>query len=154
VWNVCYRFVRNVEDAEDLTQEVFFRAYRSLAQFEGRASLKTWLYRIASNVSQNELRRRSRRPQESETAIEDLSKPIAAVMTPEMHALALVRQEKLGQALDTLKPEAYEALRLKDLEERPYTEIAELLEISQSAAKMRVQRARLALMTAYRQLGD
>lgn len=154
VWGVCYGFVRNAEDAEDLMQDVFFRAYRSLAQFEGRSSLKTWLYRIATNVSQNELRRRSRRPQESETAIEDFNKPLAMGDTPETHVLAQAQREKLSQALASLRPDAYEAIKLKDLEERPYAEIARQLNISQSAAKMRVQRARLALMTAFRQMGD
>ena len=155
VWHVCYSFVRNQEDAEDLTQEVFFRAYRSLAQFEGRSSLKTWLYRIATNVSQNEIRRRSRRPQESQTSMDVLGEVLPAKeTTPEAHAIAQSQKELLAQALASLKPAASEALKLKDLEQRPYIEIAEMLGISQSAAKMRVQRARLALVEAYQQLGE
>ncbi len=152
VWGVCYRFVRNAEDAEDLTQDVFFRAYRSLGQFEGRSSLKTWLYRIATNVSQNELRRRSRRPQESETSIDILGESLSTHQTPEKQVLAKSRQEQLAQAIETLRPEAAEAIKLKDLEQLPYAEIAERLGVSLSAAKMRVQRARLALMNVYREL--
>ena len=152
VWRVCYSFVRNADDAEDLMQDVFFKVYRSLHQFEGRSSLKTWLYRIAMNVSQNEIRRRSRRPQESGTPVEVLSESLSIGETPEAQVMASARYEQLGQALATLRPEAARALKLKDLEQRPYHEIAQMLEISESAAKMRVQRARLALMAAYREL--
>ena len=58
VWRVCYSYMRNPQDAEDLTQEVFLRVYRSLPQFEGRSSLKTWIYRIALNTCKNEIRHR------------------------------------------------------------------------------------------------
>jgi RNA polymerase sigma-70 factor, ECF subfamily len=53
VYQVCYRFVRNHEDASDLAQDVFLRAFRALRRFRGQASLSTWLYRIAVNVSLN-----------------------------------------------------------------------------------------------------
>jgi RNA polymerase sigma-70 factor (ECF subfamily) len=53
VYQVCYRFVGNHEDASDLTQEVFLRAFRALGRFKGRSSVGTWLYRIAVNVSLN-----------------------------------------------------------------------------------------------------
>ncbi len=153
VWHTCYQFVQNTQDAEDLTQEVFFRAYRSLAQFAGRASFKTWLRRIAINTSQNELRRRSRRPQEEETPLEDMAEWLPARGgSSATDRAAQTPQEYLAEALATLQPEVYEVLQLKDLEQRPYAEVAQILGISQSAAKMRVQRARLALATAYQKL--
>src|SRR5215203_131255 len=55
VYQLCYRFVGNHEDASDLTQDVFIRAYRGLRGFRGRAALGTWLYRIAVNVSLNRM---------------------------------------------------------------------------------------------------
>ena len=152
VWRACYSFVRNAEDAEDLMQEVFFKVYRNLHQFEGRSSFKTWLYRIAMNVSQNEIRRRSRRPQESSTPVEDFSESLSMGKTPEAQVLTMLQNEQLRQAIASLRPGAAEALKLKDLEQRPYVEIARKLKISESAAKMRVQRARLALIAAYREL--
>lgn len=154
VWRTCYSFVRNSHDAEDLTQEVFFKVYRSLAQFEGRSSFKTWLHRIAINVSQNELRRRLRRPQETETAVESLAEVLPAEDTPETVLSSTSRRDHLSEALAALSPDEYEVLQLKDLELRPYREIVQILDISLSAAKMRVQRARLALMTAYGKLPD
>lgn len=152
VWNVCYGFVRNPEDAEDLTQDVFFKAYRGLPNFEGRSSMKTWLHRIALNVGQNELRRRSRRPQDSETSIDLLGEYLSVSESPESQVMHKAQQEMLRQAIDSLKPEASEVIYLKDIQQLPYGDIADQLGISLSAAKMRVQRARLALVNAYREL--
>ena len=152
VWRACYGMMRNSRDAEDLTQEVFFKAYRSLTKFEGRSSFKTWIYRIAINTSQNEIRRRSRRAQEAETAVEDMAEYLPSNTSLEATILARHQRHLLQQAMANLRPEEYEVLYLKDVEERPYAEIAEQLDISLSAAKMRVQRARLALRVAYRQI--
>lgn len=152
VWRVCYSFTRNPQDAEDLTQEVFFKAYRSLEGFEGRSSFKTWVYRIAINTSQNEIRRRSRRPQEADKAVDDMAEYLPSSVSVEAEWQKRHQNELLAQAIASLRPEEVEVLHLKDLEQRPYAEIAEMLDISVSAAKMRVQRARLALQAAYRLL--
>ncbi|MCA9919235.1 MAG: sigma-70 family RNA polymerase sigma factor [Anaerolineales bacterium] len=152
VWRVCYSYMRNREDAEDLTQEVFFKVYRSLHQFEGRSSFKTWLYRVAINTCQNEIRRRGRRPKEAETEMD-----VVAEIMPSGQPLEKVYQEQyqrelLAEALASLDPGVSEILYMKDMEERPYNEIADMLDIGISAAKMRVQRARLALQVQYRML--
>ena len=76
----------------------------------------------------------------------------AADETPESYLTNLTRQEHLRQALATLRPDEYRVLQLKDLEQRSYKEIVQDMGISLSAAKMRVQRARLALVTTYNKL--
>jgi RNA polymerase sigma-70 factor (ECF subfamily) len=152
VWRVCFSFTRNPQDAEDLTQEVFFKAYRALGKFEGQASFKTWIYRIAINTSQNEIRRRSSRPKLSETNVETMADYLPAATSVETELQKKKQQEQLGQALAQLPPEVYEIVHLKDLEHRPYSEIAQILNVSVSAAKMRVQRARIALRVVYRQM--
>lgn len=154
VWRVCYRFISNRDDAEDLTQQVFFKVYRSLHQFEGRSSFKTWIYRIAINTSQNELRRRSRRLQESEAELDTVAEFIPGYDSPEQDWLAKVESAILAEAFRQLRPAEQEVLFLKDLEDRQYADIAEILEISLSAAKMRVQRARSALRQAYLKLSQ
>lgn len=154
VWRVCYNFMSNHEDAEDLSQEVFVKAYRNLAKFEGRSSFKTWIYRIAINTSQNELRRRSRRPQVSTTPLETAAEFIPSTENVEEHTLQRSRQALLVKAFKLLRPEESRILMLKDLEGRPYAEIAEELGISLSAAKMRVQRARSALTTTFHRIAD
>lgn len=153
VWRICYGFVRNPEDAEDLTQDVFFKAYRSLSRFEGRASFKTWISRIAINTSQNEIRRRSRRPVASQTDLDEMAE-VLPLPDANVEGQVTVNEQKsrLENAMSQLRPSEQEVLYLKDVEQRPYHEVAELLDISLSASKMRVQRARLAFRNAYRQL--
>lgn len=152
VWRVCFSFTRNPHDAEDLMQEVFFKVYRSLDKFEGRSSFKTWIYRIAFNTSQNEIRRRKSRPQLSEMDVETMGERLPSTTNVEGEWQKRWRQEQLAKALAELPPDASEILLLKDLEERPYVEIAELLGIGVSASKMRVQRARVALRAVVERL--
>ena len=150
VWRTCYRFVWDAQDAEDLMQEVFFKTYRSLSQFRGASSFRTWLFQIAVNTARNELRRRSRRPQVSDTPLEVLIE----ILPRGAGAAAHISLPRVTQAWECLRPEERQVLHLKDLEQRPYEEITQMLGISLSAAKMRVLRARLALKEAYRQLED
>jgi RNA polymerase sigma-70 factor (ECF subfamily) len=152
VWRVCYSYMRNRQDAEDLTQDVFFKVYRSLPQFEGRSSFKTWLYRVAINTCQNEIRRRGRRPQEAETEIETIAEIMPSGQSVEKAYQNKYQGELLAEALASLELGISEILYMKDMEERPYNEIADTLDIGVSAAKMRVQRARLALQAQYRLL--
>jgi RNA polymerase sigma-70 factor (ECF subfamily) len=148
IWRICYNFTGNRQDAEDLTQEAFFKVYRSLRQFEGRSSFKSWLYRIAINTCKNEIRRRNSRPQLAEIVVESV--PGSASVEQEVQRRQQSRH--LALALAQLTPEAYEVWHLKDVEQRPYGEIAQRLGIGISAAKMRVLRARQAIQLAYRQL--
>src|SRR5437588_8988634 len=71
----CYRILGSVQDAEDLLQETLLAAWRGLDQFEERASLRTWLYRIATNRSLNAVRDSARRPQEVPMRLNELPKP-------------------------------------------------------------------------------
>lgn len=155
VWRVCYSYMRNRQDAEDLTQDVFLKVYRNLNQFEGRSSFKTWLYRVAINTCQNEIRRRGRRPQVTETEMDIIAEIMPSAQSVEKAYQNRNRRELLAEALANLDMGASEILYMKDMEERPYNEIADMLDIGISAAKMRVQRARLALQAQYRLLdGD
>jgi RNA polymerase sigma-70 factor (ECF subfamily) len=151
LWNLSYRLMGNALDAEDLVQEVFFKVYRSLSQFQGRSAFKTWLYQIAVNTVRNEWRRRSRRPQVSDVPLEVLAPTLAAEETVEKMWTQHSRRELLEGAWASLGPAERQVLQLKDVEGRPYSEIARLLNASLSAVKMRVQRARLALRAAYQQ---
>lgn len=154
VWRVCYNFMHNAEDAEDLAQEVFVKVYRNLHRFEGRSTFKTWIYRIAINTSQNELRKRSRRPQVSGTPLETATEFMASNEDVEESTIQHADQELLVKAFGELRPVESEVLIMKDLQGLPYAEIAEKLDISLSAAKMRVQRARDALSNTYQRLAD
>jgi RNA polymerase sigma-70 factor (ECF subfamily) len=148
VWRICYRFGGNAQDAEDLMQEVFFKTYRSLSQFRGASSFRTWLHQIAANTARNELRRRSRQPQMSDTPLEVLIE----ILPPGAPAAAHRSPARLAWAWQHLRPKERQVLHLKDVEQRPCEEIIPMLGLSLSAAKMRVLRARLAPKDAYRQL--
>ncbi len=145
VWRVCYNFMRNPQDAEDLTQEVFVRVYRSLGTFEGRSSLKSWIYRIAMNTCTNEVRRRKRRPQAAEKDVDAMAEYLPSCTTTESEWQKLNLRGQMAMAFSQLRPEELDILTLRDVEERPYSEITELLSISLSAAKMRALRARESL---------
>ncbi|HEY42738.1 MAG TPA: RNA polymerase sigma factor [Anaerolineae bacterium] len=154
VWRVCYYFLGDALDAEDIVQDVFFKAYRGLPGFEGRASFRTWLNQIAINTCKNELRMRSRRPAVVEEELGDMKAPIEMAGGSDQRWQAMTGREELAQALEMLHPDQFTALQLRDLESRSYAEVAHVLGISQSAAKMRVQRARLALRGALQQLRE
>ncbi len=152
IWRVCYSSFHNAQDAEDLTQDVFLKVYRKLDTFEGRSSFKTWMYRIAINTCRNEIRYRTRRPQEAASAIEEMADFLPFHKTTDDEWRLRAQREQLSLALTQLRPEEFEIIRLKDIEERPYADITRTLGIGLSAAKMRTQRARQALQRSYAQV--
>jgi RNA polymerase sigma-70 factor (ECF subfamily) len=152
VWRVCYYFLGDALDAEDIVQDVFFKVYRGLPGFEGRASFRTWLNQIALNTCKNELRMRSRRPVVVEHELDEMGEPSELAEGMDLRWQDMTEREELAQALEMLQLDHFTALQLRDMERRSYAEVAHLLGISQSAAKMRVQRARLALRGALQKI--
>ncbi|MFD2489972.1 sigma-70 family RNA polymerase sigma factor [Amycolatopsis jiangsuensis] len=157
----CYRMVGSVDEAEDLVQEVYLRAWRSYASFEGRSSLRTWLYRIATNACLTALEHRSRRPLPSGLGApsEDpavpltLAGPEASWLQPlpdvagsaDPAAIVTARDSlrlALTAALQLLPPRQRAVLILRDVLAWPAAEVAELLGSSTAAVKSMLQRAR------------
>ena len=160
----CYRMLGSVHDAEDQVQETLIRAWRSYGEFEGRASLRTWLYRIATNACLRALENRSRRPLPSGLAGpgEDPEAPLAAAR-PEVPWLqpfpdALLRAETadpasvaasrasvrlaLVAAMQYLPPRQRAVLILRDVLAWRASEVAGLLGVSTAAVNSVLQRAR------------
>jgi len=131
VYALCYRLLSRVDDAEDATQAAFVGAFRSLSKFRGGSSVKTWLFRIAVNESLNLLRQRKRAagPPARESPAPD--------ETPE-----IVRRAAIASVLERMRPEQRILLVLFYWEDLSCEEIASVLNISLSAAKMRLKRAR------------
>lgn len=142
VFATCLRMMEDTHLAEDMTQEALFRAYRKLASFEGRSSFSTWLYRLTVNVCLNELKRLRRTVH---LPLDELNEfplgPNQVGSDPDQ-----AHQQEFRQALNELPEQYREILQLRELEGRSYQEIASRMEISLSAAKMRVQRARAVLL--------
>jgi RNA polymerase sigma-70 factor (ECF subfamily) len=157
VYALLYRLTSDAEEARDLTQETFLRAFQSIARFRGEADLKTWIYRIAVNQARNRWRwwRRRRRDvtvsldapdnwreQTLESRLPNLDAP-----NPEQATLAHEREARLHDALQSLRPAYREAVILRDVEGFSYDEIAATLEISIGTVKSRLSRGRLELRT-------
>ncbi len=163
----CYRIVGSLQDSEDLLQETLLAAWRGLEQFEGRASLRTWLYRIATNRCLNSLRDSGRRPQEVDMArlaglpeptrigevswmepypdallegiVDIASDPAARYEAKEAVALSFVT------ALQALPPRQRAVLVLREVLGFQAVEVAEMLESSEASVNSALQRARATL---------
>ena len=131
IYQLCYRFVGNHEDASDLTQDVFVRAYRGLRGFRGRAALGTWLYRIAVNVSLNRMALKTPRPRRSITA----STATRTIELPDAMLLRAERAAEVRAAVARLPRKQRATLILRVYHELPHQEIADILGSSVGAVK-------------------
>ena len=151
VYNLCLRMSANPDDALDLSQEAFIKAWRSIGQYQFEASFSTWLFRLTSNVCIDHLRRKKRRQETSLTEsfddsdeAEEFTLPDAAPL-PEEQAIANETKLALAQAMERLGPEHREILQLRVVEDLSYEQIAEILDIRVGTVKSRLARARLSL---------
>jgi len=144
VFRLAYRLTGVEEDAEDVVQETFLRAYRGLPRFDERSEFSTWLYRIATNCSMDLTRRKPRRVdrveplEESRLAAAEASDSLAG---PERQALASETGRRVAAALTRLSPMERTAFVLRHFEGRPIAEIAQTLQVRAGAAKNCVFRA-------------
>ena len=145
----CFRLMSNRHDAADQAQEVFIRVYRGIHRFEERAKFSTWLYRITINTCRTALAKRARRPLLEESPLPNLETQLPVAESPESAVLAQAEIDLIEQALRNLSTDEQTILILRETDGLSYQEIADVLEIGLSAAKMRVMRARLALQRTY-----
>ena len=139
--NLIYSIFHEREIVDDLSQEVFIKAYEALSQFRFQSSFYTWLYRIAVNKSRDELRKRKvRRWFSLQTMMESSDRELASKIVVEPHDKE--SQELLAAGLQSL-PEKYRvAIVLKDIDGLSYEEIAEIMECELGTVKSRLSRAR------------
>lgn len=150
VYNLCYRMVQDPDDALDLSQEAFLKAWRSLSTYQFDAAFSTWLYRLTTNVCIDFLRRRTRQAHTSLTAEDDeeegreFSVPDPAP-GPEEQAITNDRKQAVSDAMQKL-PEDYRlVLQLRVVEDLPYEQIAQIMQVPVGTVKSRLSRARLQL---------
>jgi RNA polymerase sigma-70 factor (ECF subfamily) len=150
VYATAYRLMGNRLEAEDQAQEVFLKIYRGILQLDDPATLTSWIYRITNNTCFDALSKQKRRPRTTPLDPPDADgneQPRYAdqrVPMPEDAALRREMRECLEATLAGLDATGRTVLVLRDIEDRPYQEIAETLQLGLSAAKMRIHRARLA----------
>lgn len=144
IYSVALRLVRNGELAGEVAQDAFVRAWRALPRFEQRARFSTWLYRITVNLCYDRL---ARRGQVTEVGLDDLidigQEPVATTGSAEADRLENDEGEAaFEEALAALSETYRVPFVLRQIEERPYPEIAAILGITENNAKVRVHRAR------------
>jgi len=155
VYALLHRLTSDAEEARDLTQETFLRAFQSIDRFRGDATLKTWIYRIAINQARNRWRWWRRRKREVTVSLDGngdhREQPLAVTLTsrnspsPEQETLAREREGRLREALIGLRQSYREAVILRDVEGFSYEEIAQMLQISIGTVKSRISRGRVEL---------
>jgi RNA polymerase sigma-70 factor (ECF subfamily) len=151
IYGLLFRLTENGEEARDLTQETFLRAFQSIGRFRGEADLRTWIYRIAINQARNRWRwwRRRRRDatvsldatqsQSGQTLIATLAE---SSENPEQQTLAHEREVALRSALQRVGQAYRETVILRDIEGFTYEEIATTLGINVGTVKSRLARGR------------
>ena len=152
IYGLLYRLTENREEARDLTQETFLRAFQSISTFRGDSDLRTWIYRIAINQARNRWRWWRRRRRDSTFSLDSttdegrllLIGTLKAENTPdpEQDTLAHERERVLRKALSGLRRVYRETVILRDIEGFAYEEIAVALDISVGTVKSRLARGR------------
>lgn len=151
IYALTLRMSGHPEDAADLAQEAFLRAWRSLPSFQGDSSFATWLYRLASNICIDFLRQEKRKRSTLTVTSLDEDESSSAVdipdhrFTPQNELERKELQQAVGKAILLLSDEHRQVLVLRELEGLSYTEIAQRLDLEEGTVKSRIARARISL---------
>lgn len=150
IYNLGYRMMGNEEDASDMTQEAFLKAFKSIKKFNLKSSFGTWLYRIAVNLCIDELRKRKRvrlYPIAHNDNAEDRGQQVVADCgdLPEEVIEKNEVRVKVHRAINRLPEHHRTMIVLKDIQGRSYQEIADMLGINMGTVKSRISRARASL---------
>jgi len=146
--NFVYRFINEMEEAEDIVQETFVKVYRNRHAYREIAKFSTWIYTIAGNLARSELRKRKRRQTYtmSDLSYEDREfNPVDTGATPEDIVFNDFAGEEIQAAIENLQEPFKTIIILRDIQELSYEDISTILDIPMGTVKSRVNRARLKL---------
>lgn len=148
--NLVMRYVRDPDQALDITQEAFLKAYRAMPRFRGESAFYTWLYRIAVNTAKNYLAAQRRRPLDVELDMQDpeqfdLHAKLKETDTPEGMTLSRELHETVERAIDALPDDLRTAIVLRELDGMSYEEIAQTMDCPVGTVRSRIFRARDAI---------
>ena len=155
VYNLCYRFTSNSAAAEDLTQEVFLRVYRTLGSYrDAQGAFPTWLTSVTRNLLVDHYRRtRVDRQTDSIDDALEVAEKASSVGTPERLAQAAELGEQIQRALGQLSPELREAVILRDLQELDSRAIQTVLQVPEGTVKSRINRGRIEMARILQAMG-
>lgn len=154
VYNLCLRMTGNAQDAQDLAQEAFLKAWRGLRFYKFESSFSTWLYRLTSNVCIDFLRRQKRRTAVSLTMEEQELEVPDQRPVPEERMLQQEARQAVSQAMNQLEDEFRLVLTLRVLEDMSYEQIAQIMDLKVGTVKSRLARARIKLKNILQQNGN
>lgn len=155
IYNICYRFTGSQDDAQDLTQEVFIKVYRTLSSYDlDRGSFQTWVTTMTRNLLVDHFRK-----SKQDRATDSLDEPMGgeessptlidqiedAAPSPDQRLLSREKQQMVHAALQKLSPELREAVILRDLQDMDYRDIALALKVPEGTVKSRINRGRTEL---------
>lgn len=155
IYNLCYRFTNSPDDAQDLTQDVFIRIYRTLSSYDiGKGAFTTWLTTLTRNLLVDHFRRSKQdritdsidvglREEEDSLSLSDRLEDPGP--TPDDRLASKETQRMVQQALTRLSPDLREAVILRDLQDMDYKEIAAVLRVPEGTVKSRINRGRMEL---------
>ena len=151
VFRICFGFVKNKEDAEDITQEVFFTIYKNIKDFKFESKISTWIYRIAVNRSLNHIRKRklsrifNKISLKEENEDKEAEIPAARDSSADFKVITEEKKNIISKALNGLPSNQRVAFTLYNIEGFTYEEIAEIMGCSISAVESRIHRAKMNL---------
>ena len=156
VYNVCYRFVGNRTEAEDISQEVFLRVYRTLGSYRSaHGGFATWVTSVTRNLLIDHYRRtkRDRVTDSLDDAMPVVENKESVARRPDEQALLGELSAQVQAGLTKLSPELREAVILRDLQQLEYAEIQQVLEVPEGTVKSRINRGRIELAKILHQMG-
>ena len=156
---LAYRYVHDKDEAMDVAQEAFIKAYKALGRFRGDSAFYTWIYRIAINTAKNHLVASGRRPPRSDIDAQDAEQYDGAAglreyATPERMLLKDEIKETVASAIEDLPDDLRTAITLRELEGLSYEEIAQAMDCPIGTVRSRIFRARDAIDTKLKPLLD
>ena len=156
IYNLCYRFTSNRHEAEDLTQDVFLRVYRTLGSYRSaHGGFATWMTSVTRNLLIDHYRRtkRDRLTDSLENALPKLEEKESGGRRPDQAALAGELSGQVQRALGKISPDLREAVILRDLQGLEYREIQDVLGVPEGTVKSRINRGRIELARLLEQMG-
>ncbi|WP_082433356.1 RNA polymerase sigma factor [Flagellimonas eckloniae] len=149
VYNKCYGFSKSQDEAEDLTQDVFLMLFVKLASFKGKSKFSTWLYSFTYNFCVNYVNRnKQRKMSDNSVPMENTEYKLTETEVPD-ESIYELKASRLDKALQLLTPEDKSILLLKYQDGASIKDLCELMEVGESAIKMRLKRAKAKLLEIY-----
>jgi len=156
IYNLCYRFTNNHHEAEDITQDVFLRVYRTLGSYRSaHGGFATWMTSVTRNLLIDHYRRtkRDRMTDSLDDVMPKLEEKEGAARRPDQVARLSELSQQVQRALARISPDLREAVILRDLQGLEYKEIQDVLQIPEGTVKSRINRGRIELARLLEQMG-